>query len=86
MRPRVHPPLDELLAGPHAAGLAALRHLAADLAALPARAPILAAAPAVVTALDADPGARADFARRAGRALVLRPDRALAPLGWRIEE
>jgi ribonuclease G len=86
LRARVHPPLHEQLAGAHAAGLLALRHLAADLAAAPARAPILAAAPAVAAALDADAGARADLARRAGRALMLRPDPALAPLGWRIEE
>ena len=30
VRPRVHPPLHELLAGPHAAGLAALRRVAAE--------------------------------------------------------
>ena len=34
--PRVHPPLHELLAGPHAAGLAALRAVAAAVAARPA--------------------------------------------------
>ena len=33
VRPRVHPPLHELLAGPHAAGLAALRRIAAETAA-----------------------------------------------------
>jgi ribonuclease G len=86
VRPRVHPPLHDLLAGPHAAGLAALRRLAAELAATPARTPRLAVAPAVAAALEGDAVARADLARRAGRALILRPDPALAPLGWRIEE
>ncbi|HET9019684.1 MAG TPA: ribonuclease E/G [Acetobacteraceae bacterium] len=86
VRPRVHPPLHELLAGPHAAGLAALRHLAAEIAARPGRTPALAAAPAVVAALQDDTAARADLARRAGQPLILRSDPALAPLGWRIAE
>jgi ribonuclease G len=86
VRPRVHPPLHELLAGPHAAGLAALRSLAAEIAARPGRAPALAAAPAVAAALQNDKAALADLARRAGRPLILRPEPALAPLGWHIEE
>jgi Ribonuclease G/E len=86
LRPRVHPPLHEVFAGPHAAGLRALRKLAAEIAANPARPPALAAAPAVVAALEADTTALADLARRAGRALILRPDPTLAPLGWRILE
>jgi Ribonuclease G/E len=85
VRPRVHPPLAELLAGPHAAGLAALRRAAREVAARPQQALSLRAAPAVVTALRADPVALPDFARRAGRALVLREDRALAPLGWTLD-
>jgi Rne/Rng family ribonuclease len=86
LRPRVHPPLHEVLAGAHAAGLAALRRLAAEIAAAPSRPPILAAAPAAVAALQADSFALADLARRAGRPLILRPDPSLAPLGWRIED
>jgi Ribonuclease G/E len=85
LRPRIHPPLHELLAGPHAAGLAALRRLAAEIAATPQRAPALAAAPAVVAALQRDTLALADLANRAGRPLMLRPEPALAPLGWRLE-
>jgi Ribonuclease G/E len=85
VRPRVHPPLHELLAGAHAAGLVALRRLAAELAATPTRAPVLAAAPAVAAALNGDAAALADLARRAGRPLVLQPDPALAPLSWRLE-
>ncbi len=86
VRGRVHPPLHELLAGPHAAGLAALRALAAEIAADPRRAPVLRAAPDVVRALEQDAVARADLARRAGRPLMLRADAMLAPLGWHIEE
>ena len=86
VRPRVHPPLHELLAGPHAAGLEALRQLAAEIAARPGRAPALAAAPSVVAAMQDDVAARADLARRAGRPLMLRSDPALAPCGWRIVE
>jgi Ribonuclease G/E len=83
LRPRIHPPLHELLAGPHAAGLAALRALMA--AARPGAWPRLCAAPAVVTALRADTVALAELAAQAGRALLLCEDRTLAPLGWRIE-
>ena len=85
LRPRVHPPLHELLAGPHAAGLAALRRVAAEIAATPQRAPVLAAAPAVAAALERDAASLADLANRAGRPLMLRPEPALAPLGWRLE-
>ena len=85
VRPRVHPPLHELLAGPHAAGLAALRALAAICAAPPHRLPALRAAPAVVAALQADTGALADLARRAGRALILRADPMLSVNAWVIE-
>jgi Ribonuclease G/E len=86
LRPRVFPPLHELLAGTHAAGLAALRKLAAEIAATPSRAPVLAAAPAVVAALEGDRIALENLAHRAGRPLILRPEPALAPLGWRIED
>jgi len=74
LRPRVHPPLHELLVGPHAAGLAALRRIATELAARPNRLPVLRAAPAIVAALQADPVALPDLARRAGRPLMLRSD------------
>jgi hypothetical protein len=86
LRPRVHPPLHELLAGPHAAGLAALREAAAEQAATPSRALALRAAPAVVTALRADPAALAGLADRTGRVLDLRDDARLAPLHWVLEE
>ncbi len=84
VRPRVHPPLHEVLAGPHAAGLAALRLAAREAAAHPGRTRTLRAAPPVVAALQADPGALADLARRTGHPLVLRSDPTLSDLGWTV--
>ena len=82
VRPRVHPPLHELLAGPHAAGLAALRVLAAACATPPHRLPALRATPTVVAALQADVEALADLARRAGRPLIMRADPGLPANAW----
>jgi Ribonuclease G/E len=85
VRPRVHPPLHEVLAGPHAAGLAALRAVAASVSADPSRMPALRAAPAVVSALERDPGGVTDLARRTGRVLILRSDPSLAGNAWTME-
>lgn len=82
LRLRVHPPLHEMLAGPHSAGLAALRRIAAEVAANPAVVPGLRAAPAIVAALQADPVALADLARRTGRALRVEADPGMT--GWRL--
>ena len=73
------------MAGPHAAGLAALRDLAAAGAADPSRMPALRAAPAVVSALQQDRAAMADLARRTGRTLILRSDPSLAGNLWTLE-
>ncbi|MCC6717123.1 MAG: ribonuclease E/G [Acetobacteraceae bacterium] len=86
LRPRIHPPLHELLAPPHATGLAALRHAARQSAATPGTALALHAAPPVIAALNADPMALAAFKSRAGHPISLRADPALAPRSWRIEE
>ena len=86
LRTRIHPPLHELLAGPHAAGLAALREIAANLDPDPRRLPALRAAPAVVEALQRDPVALPDLARRAGHALTLRSDPSLTGTAWRLEQ
>ena len=83
LRPRVHPPLHELLAGPHAAGLVALRQIAAEAA--PGAAPVLRAAPGVASALRADPVALPALAQRLGRPLVLRSDPSLPSCGWIVE-
>jgi Ribonuclease G/E len=84
VRPRVHPPLHELLTGPHAAGLAALRQAEAELQEHPGRPPTLRAAPDVTTALQSDPVALADFTRRNGHPLSIRSDPTLAPSAWRL--
>ena len=86
LRTRIHPPLHELLAGPHAAGLAALRQIATNLDPDPRRLPILRAAPAVVEALQRDPVALPDLARRAGRSLTLRSDPSLTRSDWSLEQ
>jgi Ribonuclease G/E len=85
VRPRVHPPLHEMLAGPHAAGLAALRRISRDAAAQPHSEPMLRASPAVTAALQADPEALPDLARRTGRALIMHSDRSLAAEEWTVE-
>ena len=83
VRPRVHSPLHELLAGPHAAGLAALRELAR--ATRPGRPSVLRAHPAIVAALQADRAALDDLAHRTGHSLILRSDPALPVSAWRLE-
>ncbi len=85
VRTRVHPPLHEMLAGPHAAGLAALRQIAAEAATAPHRAASLRASPEIVAALQADAEALPDLARRTGRALILRSDPTLRSADWVIE-
>jgi ribonuclease G len=86
VRPRVRPPLHELLAGPHAAGLNALRHIASEHAAAPYRLPKLRASPAIVAALEADAEALPDLARRVGGPLMLHSDPKLHATEWMIEQ
>jgi Ribonuclease G/E len=85
-RARIHPPLHELLAGPHAAGLAALRQAAGAIHARPEAALALHATPAIVTALRADPVALAALAQRAGRALILIEVAGTRPADWTLKE
>jgi len=86
LRPRVHPPLHEVLAGPHAAGLAALRAADAAFAARPQHGPTLRAAPTVEAALRADPVALADWQRRTGRPFPMRADATLPGCAWSLDE
>jgi Ribonuclease G/E len=86
LRPRLRPPLHEVLRGPHAAGLAALRRAQAEAASAPGRRLVLRAPPSVIGALEADPGALADAARAMTHRLVLRSDPALPGLSWIIED
>jgi hypothetical protein len=84
LRPRLHPPLHEVLAGPHAAGLAALRQVVA--AASLSAAPALRAAPGVIAALEADGGALQALAQRLGRSIVMRSDPTLGGCAWTLED
>jgi Ribonuclease G/E len=83
VRPRVHPPLHEMLSGPHAAGLAALRRIVAEPASH--RGVVLRAAPDVVAALESDGEALADLARRCGRPLMVRSNPGFRVDEWVIE-
>lgn len=85
LRPRREAPLHELLAGPHAAVLAALRTADAEARATPARQIALALSPPLAAAAQADQHALADWRRRQGYALRLRADPSLPGLLWRIE-
>ncbi|HET6305754.1 MAG TPA: ribonuclease E/G, partial [Rhodopila sp.] len=86
VRPRVHPPLHELLAGPLAAALAALRAVMAAFGQDPRGMPAVRAHPAVVSALQADPVALPDLARRTGRGVTLRSDPAFPASTWVLEK
>ncbi|WP_428490585.1 ribonuclease E/G [Rhodopila sp.] len=86
VRARVHPPLHELLAGPLPAGLSALRAVMAGFDQDPRALPAVRAHPGVVSALQADPAALADFARRTGRAVTLRSDPSLPATVWVLEK
>ena len=85
VRRRVRPPLHELLAGPHAAALAALRAIDRETAATPYLALGLTCAPDVAAALARDPVALPELADRTGRPLVPKPDPSLPSGTWRIE-
>ena len=86
LRPRVHPPLHEVIAGPHAAGLAALRQLALEIAATPHRRPILRCLPAIAEALRRDSVALQALADRAGRPLMLVDVQSLPSPGWTLDD
>jgi Ribonuclease G/E len=85
-RPRVRAPLHEMLAGPLAAGLVALRTIAQATRAEPGKRLRLRAAPSVIAALQADPVALAELARVTGQALNSRSDPSLPGVSWRIED
>ncbi|WP_431305723.1 ribonuclease E/G [Sediminicoccus sp. BL-A-41-H5] len=73
-RARIHPPLHEVLADRAlAAGLALLRQAMRESAASPGQRLALEAPPAILAALEALPGALAEFTERAGHPLALRP-------------
>ena len=85
LRPTRRPPLHQRLAGPHAAGLAALRAAARQAAQNPQARLTLHAAPAIVTALNGDQPALESLARLTTYRPVLRSDATLPALSWRLE-
>ena len=88
-RPRIQPPLHEVLGAPPSAlthGLIALRRAAHEAASAPGRALALRANPSVLAALEALPGALAEMTAAAGRVLRLVPDAALSPGREQVEE
>ena len=86
VRSRGHPPLHELLAGPLAAGLSALRAAMAAFGQDPRGLPAVRAHPGIVSALQADAAALPDMARRTGRAVTLRSDPSLPATVWVLEK
>ena len=85
LRPRLHPPLHELLGTPHAAALAALREAARIAQSPPHRLPRLVASPMVTAALDRDPLAGHALARRTGQPIKVRTDPSMSTLAWKLE-
>jgi hypothetical protein len=86
VRARVHPPLHELLAGPLAAGLAALRAVLAGFDGDPRGLAAVRTHPAVVSALQADTAALPYLVRRCGRSVTLRSDPGLPSTAWVLEK
>lgn len=85
VRPRVHPPLHEMLAGPHAAALVAGRALARAAAADPSRRFSLRCDPALAAALQQDQVLQADLQNLLGKAARVRADPSLPGLRWTLE-
>jgi hypothetical protein len=85
-RPRVRAPLHEVLSGPLASGLVALRRIARATRAEPGQRLVLRASPAVIAALEADAVALADLARVTGQRLNTRSDPSLGGHGWVVED
>jgi hypothetical protein len=80
LRPRLHPPLHELLRGAHAEGLAALAALCAAWEQRPGGTETLAAMPAIIAAIEMDIVAREQFRDRTGRPPSLHADGSVG--GW----
>ncbi|MDO9499523.1 ribonuclease E/G [Falsiroseomonas sp.] len=82
VRPRIHPPLHEILGlppSPLTLGLAAIRQALREVTALQGAAFALVAAPEIIQAIEASPEAAEAYRNQAGRPLVLRADACLRP-------
>jgi len=67
LRPRLHPPLHELLSGTHAEALEALAALCSEWQQRPGAAESILAAPEIIRTIEADTVAREQFRYRTGR-------------------
>jgi Ribonuclease G/E len=86
LRPRIHPPLHEMMSGPLACGLAALRHAADTASRDPARRLALRASPAIISALQADAHALDGLERRLSHPMMLQADPSLGRDAWTLED
>ncbi len=86
VRPRVHPPLHELLNTPHAHGLAALRRLVRETDVAPHRALVLHASAEIAESLRRDSAAQDGVFARTGRDLIIIEHRDWPSGRSRIEE
>ncbi len=86
LRPRIHPPLHELLHSAHGLGLAALRHALRHARDGQTRSsPFLRGGIGIIEALRADPAALQAFAHAASVPISLHMDPALPTLSWTLE-
>jgi hypothetical protein len=76
LRPRLHPPVHELLSGTHAEALTALAALCSAWESRPGSTDAILAAPEIIRAIEADPVAREQFRRRTGRYPTLHAENA----------
>jgi hypothetical protein len=83
LRPRLSPPLAELLGGAHAAGLRALRQAAMLCA---QRSATLRAPPAIIAALADDKAALAELAAGTTHPLMLKSDPSLPAGTWNLDQ
>jgi len=86
LRPRIHPPLHELLSGRHAEALQALAALCAAWESRPGATDSILAAPEIIHAIEADAPAREQFRCRTGRYPTLHAENAAdrRTLRWRL--
>ncbi len=85
LRPRIHPPLHELLHSAHGVGLAALRYAVRQVRDRPCRGvPCLRGGIGIIEALRDDPAALQAFAQAASIPISLHMDPALPALSWTL--
>jgi ribonuclease G len=86
LRPRLYPPLHELLTGPHAEALEALAALCSLWESRPAATGAILAATEIIGAIEADTVAREQFRYRTGRYPSLHTESSAAsrPRPWRL--